>query len=1049
MKKLLALTIAFFCIGSFADTLVAEWDFSKGIDSTDGKFKMKICGQSAIAKDSSGTFLRIDATGGKNAEGVTASSVYKELSPSEGFRIEVKFRIGNGKTVSLQQTLVDSKYVNYPNKTPIYNKGFVFYLIQFGKDSSYFSPQVSLGLGKESLAFEGSKVKLEPGKIYTFSFSWDGSQTAEFKVDGKLNGTIKIKGGAMAPAHFPFSIGDRCAPTFTPFNGDIYSVKLYSFKKLEQSVVFSADGRRAFIRNEKNANLKLNLFNDGSPEISNIVVSGLIDGKKIKDMTCGSLVGNGKVAFELPIETRLTPGKRPCKFKVDYQKEDRSYSKELAFDYMIAPLVGDRMPIVMFGAINNPYGLFHQWGFTHGLRYMYSGSFTRQLKNRYELLNEMYRQFDSMLMDGFRAVDNFHVDRFKDRFPRIGRDGKPYDRQNFDASNPEGCKLVEQIAEEAGTAFSGHPAVEGMLINSEVRDESRPSFTKCNADRWKKFSGRDVPDEVNGRNAPHWSGKKNFPIMRIIPDNDELYVFYKWWWREGDGWNPLHTLINRLYKKNLNRELWSFYDPAVRVPPVWGNGGEVDYLSHWTYAYPDPINIGANTSEMFAMAKGRPEQKIMNMTQLISYRSLTAPIGAKVKNPPAWTKEFPKASYITLAPDLMHEAVWVQISRKVSAIMFHGDEALFPEKDTYYTCTNDETRKVLKDFFVNVIRPLGPVLKRVPERPIKVAILESFASYVYAGRGTFGWYGWPFELNNALQWANLQPGVIYEEEILRDGFSEVDVLVMPHCDILTQSVYKKIVDFQRKGGIIVADNSVAPAIIPDITMLEVKRLRSEPLETKATLQSAGLKIRRELEPYFKPYVSATNPDIVTWVRSSGKADYLFAINDKRTFGDYYGQYGLVPEKGLPNIGSVTVSREAGEIYDLVKSSPVKFTVKDGKTTIPLDFKTNDGRLFLILPSAVGSIELTVPSNVEKGREFEFAATIRDASGEKIASIHPLEITVKCARGVKTDDSGFGAFENGVYSQKIVPPLNITPGDWTISVRDLASGKSVSKRVAVK
>ena len=50
--------------------------------------------------------------------------------------------------------------------------------------------------------------------------------------------------------------------------------------------------------------------------------------------------------------------------------------------------------------------------------------------------------------------------------------------------------------------------------------------------------------------------------------------------------------------------------------------------------------------------------------------------------------------------------------------------------------TNPETRGVLTQLVHDVVQPLGPTLLQVPDPPARVALLESFASQVFAQRGT-------------------------------------------------------------------------------------------------------------------------------------------------------------------------------------------------------------------------------------------------------------------------------------------------------------------------
>ena len=152
--------------------------------------------------------------------------------------------------------------------------------------------------------------------------------------------------------------------------------------------------------------------------------------------------------------------------------------------------------------------------------------------------------------------------------------------------------------------------------------------------------------------------------------------------------------------------------------------------------------------------------------------------------------------------------------------------------------------------------------------------------------------------------ANLQPYTIYEEEVARDGFGPVKVLFMPHCDILTETTYRKIREFQKNGGLVVADQFLPSAILPDFTIRDFKP-SGRPDQDKNEKQKRAVALLKMLAPYYRPYAGSDNADLRLWIRTSGKNDdWLFVINDKRTFGDYIGQYRVVMEKGLPNSGAV-------------------------------------------------------------------------------------------------------------------------------------------------
>src|SRR5690606_39090831 len=94
-----------------------------------------------------------------------------------------------------------------------------------------------------------------------------------------------------------------------------------------------------------------------------------------------------------------------------------------------------------------------------------------------------------------------------------------------------------------------------------------------------------------------YKGLSNFPSNRIVPDDHPILKYYKWFWRDGDGWNILHIKLHDGLKSTGRTDLYTWYDPAVRVPSIYGSGGKVDYLNQWTYTYPDPLKVGLATDE--------------------------------------------------------------------------------------------------------------------------------------------------------------------------------------------------------------------------------------------------------------------------------------------------------------------------------------------------------------------------------------------------------------------------------------------------------------------
>ncbi len=1054
------------------DDVIACWQFNAGQekkDSTGKKHDLQLRGQAEITADGRfGSGLRSTGGGSENdkPQGATASN-RPEFTPAGAFSIDLWMKASPELKNFGATYLIDKKNYSYARDMAQANGDYMFYLAKSGEDQYVFT--ASLGFEKDSVWARSQPMAVVPGQWYHAAFSYDGAGVIRIFLDGNQICRAAFAGrGPVFRGNYPLIIGDRVGSVHASFPGVIDQVRIISGLRecfdgrLELETV---PDRTVFYRFEKNAGLKLKISNDTDYPVTGIAGTVTILGREAP-VNLAALPPRQSHVLAMPIDVTLKPGSYDVKAMIRADFKGSQVTRELACQYHVVARPLPFMPVVLWGTGDIERLL--DIGFTHDIRRLgnlpetwktgapVNESGGSETASTVDMLNQH-------LLAGLRVCLStapgtwVNKNQTADEFKRVDRAGTPNNPENAAVAHPR----IQQFGYNVGAGIAqtyGHfPNFDAALIHSEVRDSTSLSFHDFEVASAREYlNGKDIPALAQGKSGVSYSVVPNFPASRVIPDDNDLLRFYTWFWKVGDGWNPLHSSIHRGLKSTGRHDLWTFFDPAVRAPSVWGSGGEVDVISQWTYSYPDPIKIGQAADELFAMAEGVHGQKVMKMTQIIWYRSRTAPeLPPAEKDRVAWEKEIPDAKFITISPDHLSEALWSMIARPVRGIMYHGWGSLVKAQHAGYRFTNPDTAPRLKKLIAEVIRPLGPTLLQVPDRKTDIAVLESFSAQVFAGRGSNGWGGsWEADVHLMLQWAGLQPQVVYEETIRKNGLGQYNVLVMPNCDVLTESVVKEIHAFQRRGGVVVADERLCPAVLADI-LVPVNVRTSKPDVDKATLQQMAASLLQNLLPFYRRHFWTDNADLVPRMRQFGESEYLFVINDKRTFGNYVGQHGLVMEDGLPHAGTVSVAR-SGRIYDLCAHEEVKTTVSDGVTSFPIALGPGEGRLFLITRTPLQKTALTLPRQVSRpaagsaGESLcQLQVRITDRGGKSPEAVVPVAVRIVDPNGQEAEYSGYHAAVNGALDLTLQPAANDAPGVWTVTVENLASGEIASKTVTVQ
>lgn len=1048
--------------------VLALWQFQPGAELADSKGEavLQLSGRSQVVPDSvfGGALECFEYVPGNDKPNGARASREKAPVIDGVFSIEAWVKLKENPDNPDWSTgyILDKMYVPNTHERDYLNKDYHFSL-RHNKGAKKVVLQAGIGLGAEVINFSSAPVDYAPGEWRLMAFYYNGAGTGMFFVDGRLVGKRTHEGkGPAAPGRLQIMLGERCGSIHAGLPGYLAQVRIVkglpSQVKLISLEMQHPFQRTVFERMEQGHVLRLRASNLSEQAISDLTLA-IHDGIASREQRLGDLpVGDEPLVLELPL---------PCDGKVGaytYRVTARgvipggqAVSGDVEMAYQICRRLPEFMPVVMWGGASIDKML--STGFTHSLHWMdhldsaaWSAGQPLEFHDRF---NETRQNLNEVMAAGLRVLGKMSPgDYFKSQpgFAQAREDylchdrqGKPTKMVNF--SLPRVQQYAFDAARTMANNLSMYPVVDIVLTDSEFRDGSQLSFRAEDVEAFRAATGLAIPDEIISKNGVNYTRLADFPASRIIPENHPILAYYRWLWGGGDGYPGFLTQAWRGLTYDGKAHWKVVWDPAVRCPSKWGSGGAVNWIGHWTYVYPDPLVMGMATDELLAMVKGGPAyQEVTKMTQIIWYRSATT--GPLPKDKSTWTEwetRLPEARFITIPPDMLEIALWQKLSRAVKAVMYHGAGSLWDKgKAGGYDFTHPGTQPRLASLADTVIKPLGPMLLKVPERQVPIALLESFASQMFSGGATRGTMSRPAgRMHAALVRAHLQPEIVYDETILRDGLDPFKVLVMPSCAVLSEEVASRVNAWQAKGGVIVGDELLAPGITPDVLMPQLQD------NDKDAIIAASQMLRQELGAVCQPLAEADTADAVLRVRSYGSSDYLFALNDKRTYGDYVGQYRKVMEQGLPLRAQVRVNRPRGTVYDLLSSQAVTVTAADGSLSFPVAFGPGQGRLFLIVERPLARVQVAAPAEVSRGQSGTIEIVVLDNAGQPIDAVVPLQVQGNGPDGQPLEVVGWYAAVGGKLSLPVDVARNDAPGTWKVQVRELASGLQANAEFTVK
>ncbi|MDZ4197831.1 MAG: LamG-like jellyroll fold domain-containing protein [Kiritimatiellia bacterium] len=981
-----------------------------------------------------------------------------ELTPAGAFTLEMWIWPKPAFFDQEQSFLLDKKLFPYRSDRDTANFD---YLLQLRKSGQGHRIAAVLGYGTDSADYQSNEIVLSSNGWNHVAFTYDAKGRGRFFLNGEFAGqTLHSERGPVAPGPHPLTLGDRGVRNYAPFQGRIGCAVLRNGIPawFRGGFHLALAGRTVFRRMESPAPYGLEIFSSRDEAITDLRGAFLVGDSEPIAFQAADLAAWDRTVIGIPVDTALKPGVYPVSVQVEGRGGEAGLRADLTGTVtIVARPVPDTMPVVMWGA--GPPEEVREIGFTHQLfrqpnyRRIWEAGQPTEADDPATVVT-LRNQLDEWLGLGLLGIANVTPGRWitqhapedlRPFYARVDRTGTVRQRAGVCGLFPEVRNLAFNTGASIAKTYGDHPALAAGMIHTEVRDHSDICYHEHDRESYRAHSGKELPAAVTSKHGVSANARaEQVPADGIVPDDHDVLDFMRWFWKDGDGWNDLHSLTHRGLKTGTTKGFWTYFDPAVRVPPVWGSGGEVDFLSQWTYSYPDPLRVGLATDQLFAMAAGRPGQQVMTMTQIIWYRNQTAPkLPEREEDRAFWEKEEPEATnatFLTLSPDHLRESFWQMLSRPVRGIMFHGWGSLAGRpRQGQYSMTHPGSKPVMTDMIRTVVEPLGPMLLQIPDPPTDVAMLESATSIFFGERGTWGWgHGWMSEMYQCLIWARLQPKVIYEDTILRDGLDGIRVLVLPHCAVLPRSVADRILAFQRRGGLVIGDDRLASAIQPDI-LIQTPERTNDPEASKKIFLRVAQQIREELASLYDWPADSSDPDVLVRRRRYGDADYLFVMNDRRKFGDYIGHHRRVMEEGLSSEAIVTLRRKDGVVYDLLDSRAISPRRREDGLAWPISLGPGEGRLYLVAPRAIFGTQVEIARRTNASRKVRIEARVLGEDRKPLAAVVPVQVEILDPSGLPAEFSGYYAVTEAGLAIELDLAENDLRGGWTVKVRERASG----------
>ncbi|MBN2641749.1 MAG: hypothetical protein JXR78_08860 [Victivallales bacterium] len=584
----------------------------------------------------------------------------------------------------------------------------------------------------------------------------------------------------------------------------------------------------------------------------------------------------------------------------------------------------------------------------------------------------------------------------------------------------------------------------GLDLNKWVNSDLRP---------WQRFQPTGY---ITTRPAPEL-----VPADRIIPLDNPLYAFLRWWHSADGGTDVITNDITAEIILEARPDFLTMRDPALRRPQV-RSYRKINVAQDWVY-YTDPKNMLCTLERLQCLNRGRDDVAASAMPQFLFKPGMAAPFGG-----------MPTA-------DMFREACWLTCSRPARMMTFWNFKAA-AQKGNQHTADEietilggqknwDDTAKIIKSkkldirawdpqlvkefkaFNDNVWKPFGALFPRWHNSPRKVAVIRSFASNIF---GNIRW-GSDGVLGQAIISSGIPFDILWDEDFENGvNLDSYDLIAFPSCHAMTRPMYDKLSAYIKSGGTVVLPRSApvkldgavtikVPQKADNVSAQELALLKKykgdtshpqyvEGMEELVKTSTAGhiSELDKLLAEKVKTPVKCNTANVSWNLLNAHGADYLVAVNDLRIPGKIYGRYGKVREQGVAQKASFTVNNPAWRYaYDLTARKALE--IKNGR--IDMNLGSCDGRIIMFTAQPVGKLSIKATDGIKRGQVNKLFIS----AGAFKTGLLPVKIDIIRPDKSLSPFSCYAVLENGTLTFKLPVATNAPAGKWTVEVTELATG----------